>query len=105
MGHEENIDVGVKRTEKDVINWKRVDPILRLSKSLIKKNFFSSKEIQDMSANIINDIEKIYKSSKKNIITKQKKIKQLFLLFLLFLLVLSKQQKTRFLLPHANCGR
>jgi len=43
---------------------------------LIKKNFFSSKEIQDMSANIINDIDKIYKSSKRNIITKQKKIKQ-----------------------------
>ena len=76
VGHEENIDVGVKRTQKDVVNWKRVDPILRLSKSLIKKNFFSSKEIQDMSANIINDIDKIYKSSKRNIVTKQKKIKQ-----------------------------
>jgi hypothetical protein len=47
-----------------------------LSKSLNKKNIFSLKETQIMSTNIINDIDKIYKISKKNIITKQKKIKQ-----------------------------
>ena len=75
VGPEENIDVGVKRTQKDVLNWKRTDPILRLSKSLNKKNIFSTKENHIMSTNIINDIEKIYKLSKKNIITKQKKIK------------------------------
>lgn len=76
VGHDENIDVGVKRTQKDIINWKKIDPILRLSKSLDKNEILSFDKIQKVNRKISDYVERIYRSSEKIEITKSKNIKK-----------------------------
>ena len=47
----EDIDVGVNRSSKDLKNWKRKDPIIRLKKSLKNNNFISENDFQNLTKN------------------------------------------------------
>lgn len=76
VGHDENVDVGVNRTLKDLKNWKKNDPILRLSRSLNKKKIFSKKYIENLDFKINQKVEQFYKYSKKIKLIKNKKIKE-----------------------------
>ena len=53
----EDIDVGINRSEEDLIYWKKRDPILRLKKSLLKKNYFEEHEFIKLENDIRNNIE------------------------------------------------
>ena len=53
----EDIDVGINRSAEDLISWKKRDPILRLKKSLLKKNYFEEDEFKKIENDIQNNIE------------------------------------------------
>ena len=59
----EDIDVGVKRSLKDVANWKKRDPILRLSKSMIKNKIWNKKKEISLNKKIDNDIKISWKKA------------------------------------------
>ena len=50
----DDVDVGVDRSLDDIEQWKARDPILRLSKSMIKANIWSTKQEKDL----INKLDK-----------------------------------------------
>ena len=50
----DDVDVGVDRSLDDIEQWKARDPILRLSKSMIKANIWSTKQEEDL----INKLDK-----------------------------------------------
>ena len=52
-----DIDVGVERTEKNIINWEKRDPITRLSKGMVEENIISGNDLEDIRINIIKVIE------------------------------------------------
>ncbi len=49
----DDIDVGVNRSELDLLNWKKRDPIQRLIKGLEMKNFFN-KRIYDNNCELLD---------------------------------------------------
>jgi len=51
VGHDENIDVGLRRKE-DLTIWKKRDPISRLEASLLKVKIISDKDIKRMDSSI-----------------------------------------------------
>ena len=53
----EDIDVGINRSAEDLIYWKKRDPILRLKKSLLKKNYFEEHDFINLEKDIQNNIE------------------------------------------------
>ena len=52
----EDIDVGIKRSKKEVDDWKCRDPIKRLIKSMIKKNYINQNKVFDIEKNLENTI-------------------------------------------------
>tara|TARA_B110000008_G_scaffold277065_1_gene317585 strand:- start:2931 stop:3968 length:1038 start_codon:yes stop_codon:yes gene_type:complete len=52
-----DIDVGVERTEKNIINWEKRDPITRLFKGMVEENIISDTDLEDIRINIIKGIE------------------------------------------------
>ena len=56
----EDIDVGINRSTEDLIFWKKRDPILRLKRSLLKKNYFEEHEFINLEKDIQNNIEKAW---------------------------------------------
>ena len=53
----EDIDVGINRSEEDLSDWKKRDPILRLKKSLLKNNYCEKHEFINLEKDIQNEIE------------------------------------------------
>lgn len=52
----DDIDVGVKRSQKDVADWKERDPITRLSKSLISEGLWSPDEEESFKEELRTNI-------------------------------------------------
>ena len=53
----DDVDVGVKRSLDDIENWKARDPILRLSKSMIKAKMWTKEKETLLSNNIDKEIQ------------------------------------------------
>lgn len=53
----EDIDVGVKRSKKDIQDWKKRDPINRLSKSMINSKLWSLKKGKELNNKIDLEIK------------------------------------------------
>ena len=53
----DDIDVGVKRSLNDVENWKKRDPILRLSKSMIKAKIWTMEQEKILNNKIDKEIQ------------------------------------------------
>ena len=53
----EDIDVGINRSTEDLRYWKKRDPILRLKKSLLKKNYFEENHLINLEKDIQKDID------------------------------------------------
>ena len=53
----DDIDVGVKRSLDDVENWKKRDPILRLSKSMIKAKIWTMEQEKILNNKIDKEIQ------------------------------------------------
>ena len=53
----DDIDVGVKRSLDDINNWKARDPILRLSKSMIKAKMWTMEQEKILNNKIDKDIQ------------------------------------------------
>ena len=53
----EDIDVGVKRSKKDIGDWKKRDPIKRLSQSMIKYKLWSLKKEKELNDKIDLEIK------------------------------------------------
>ena len=51
-----DIDVGVNRSEEDLIRWKRKDPIIRLKRSLKRKFNFSENDFENLKKSIQYEI-------------------------------------------------
>ncbi len=69
LGHvdwREDIDVGIRRSQKDLIFWKKRDPILRLKKSLIKKFNLSMDEFKLLEKEIQKKIDKAWNDALKD---------------------------------------
>lgn len=62
----EDIDVGVNRSIQDLENWKKRDPILRLSKSLIDKNYMQQQDFKEMEVKITKEIESAWSKALKD---------------------------------------
>ena len=56
----EDIDVGINRSAEDLIYWKKRDPILRLKKSLLKKNYFEEHEFIKLENDIKHNLEEAW---------------------------------------------
>ena len=54
---EEDIDVGINRSKKDIINWKKRDPIKRLKDSIIKNNEYKNYNFEKKEKEILNFIQ------------------------------------------------
>ena len=52
----DDIDVGIERSLVDVENWKSRDPVLRLSRAIIKKGIWSYDEQKDFESALDSDI-------------------------------------------------
>ena len=61
----EDIDVGINRSAEDLIYWKKRDPILRLKKSLLKKNYFEEYEFINLEKDIQKYIENAWNNALK----------------------------------------
>jgi TPP-dependent pyruvate/acetoin dehydrogenase alpha subunit len=53
----DDVDVGVKRSLDDIKNWKLRDPILRLSKSMIKSKIWTEEEEKNLNNEIDNEVQ------------------------------------------------
>lgn len=53
----EDVDVGVDRSLNDIENWKARDPILRLSKSMIKDNKWSLEQEEELNKKLDKEIQ------------------------------------------------
>jgi TPP-dependent pyruvate/acetoin dehydrogenase alpha subunit len=56
VGHRDDIDVGVKRTD-DLIAWKKRDPIKRLENSLLTNNILDNRTLKSLHDKVKNKIE------------------------------------------------
>jgi len=52
-----DVDVGVKRSLDDIENWKKRDPILRLSKSMIKAKIWTMEQEKILNNKIDKEIQ------------------------------------------------
>jgi len=59
----EDIDVGVARSKDDIKDWKRRDPILRLSKSMINSKIWSKEQETEIESKIDNQIQIAWKKA------------------------------------------
>ncbi len=57
VGWREDIDVGVKRSKKDIQDWKKRDPIKRLSQSMINSKLWSLKKEKELNYKIDLEIK------------------------------------------------
>jgi TPP-dependent pyruvate/acetoin dehydrogenase alpha subunit len=57
VGAKEDIDVGVRRREADVIKWKRLDPILRLRRSLLDSGRARAAALDAVAGSIRQQVE------------------------------------------------
>ena len=62
----EDIDVGVKRSKKDIQNWKKRDPIKRLSQSMINSRLWSSKNEKELNDKIDLEIKIAWNKAMKD---------------------------------------
>ena len=53
----DDIDVGVNRSQEDVLSWRKKDPILRLSNALINSDLITQSEVDDLTSTISNLIQ------------------------------------------------
>ena len=58
-----DVDVGVNRSQDDLDNWLKRDPIKRLKESLISNNIISNNFIDSYEVEVRNDIKKHWKSA------------------------------------------
>ena len=59
----EDIDVGVNRSQLDVIQWKKRDPILRLSNAILRANIFTASEIESLNSELIMIIDEAWQKA------------------------------------------
>ena len=79
LGHvdwREDIDVGVRRSKKDLDFWKKRDPILRLKKSLSNKFNFSENEFKTLEKEILKEIDNAWDNALKDAPPEWSKIKK-----------------------------
>ena len=62
----EDIDVGVKRSKKDIQNWKKRDPIKRLSQSMINSKLWSLKKEKKLNDKIDLEIKIAWNKAMKD---------------------------------------
>jgi len=59
----DDIDVGVERSIDDVENWKKRDPILRLSKAMIEAKKWTKDQENDLSSNLDKKIKSAWEKA------------------------------------------
>lgn len=59
----EDIDVGVNRSQLDVIQWKKRDPILRLSNAILRANIFTASDIESLDSELIMIIDEAWQKA------------------------------------------
>ncbi len=57
----EDIDVGVNRSQEDIINWRARDPIKRLADAMIQIGFWSEKKDEKMQSELKAEIDEAWK--------------------------------------------
>jgi acetoin:2,6-dichlorophenolindophenol oxidoreductase subunit alpha len=57
VGPKEDIDVGVRRRESDVVKWKRLDPIVRLRRTLLDSGRAEKSALDALTASIRQEVE------------------------------------------------
>ncbi|MDH5542747.1 MAG: thiamine pyrophosphate-dependent dehydrogenase E1 component subunit alpha [Nitrospinota bacterium] len=66
VGYEENIDVGLRRKEKDLIAWKKRDPIMRLKEALIADGKLTAQEYQSIQGKQKMKVDKAVVKAKES---------------------------------------
>ncbi len=59
----EDIDVGVNRSQEDLIDWRKRDPISRLTNSLINNNILSKEDLSDIESRINENIQQAWQQA------------------------------------------
>jgi len=62
----DDVDVGVKRSLDDIENWKARDPILRLSKAMMKAKMWTKEEEENLNINIEKEIHTSWERAMKD---------------------------------------
>lgn len=62
----EDIDVGVARSKKDLLNWKKRDPIKRLSDAMINKNIWTIEKQQTLDSKVEELIDENWEKALKD---------------------------------------
>ena len=69
FGHDdwrEDIDVGVARSKKDLLNWKKRDPIKRLSDAMINKKIWTIENQNTLDSKVDELIDRNWKKALKD---------------------------------------
>ena len=61
-----DIDVGVERTEKNIKNWERRDPIKRLSEGMIEGQVIDINDLEEIYQSLRNDINESWEKALKD---------------------------------------
>lgn len=59
----EDVDVGVSRSQEDILNWKKRDPILRLTNALLAEGICTSLNIESLDSELNVLIEKAWQKA------------------------------------------
>jgi acetoin:2,6-dichlorophenolindophenol oxidoreductase subunit alpha len=57
VGPKEDVDVGVRRQESDIVKWKRLDPIARLRRTLLESGRLDAAQVQTVAATIQGQVD------------------------------------------------
>jgi TPP-dependent pyruvate/acetoin dehydrogenase alpha subunit len=57
VGPKEDVDVGVRRQESDIVKWKRLDPIARLRRTLLESGRLDAAQVQTIAATIQGQVD------------------------------------------------
>ena len=63
---QEDIDVGVNRSAKDLAQWKKFDPIKRLESAMIDENFINKEEIKNFYFRLMEEIHAAWQLAEKD---------------------------------------
>lgn len=64
VGHREDLDVGVKRSE-DLVAWKKRDPIRRLADSLLQTGILTSEVLEHMGEEVAAEVDEALTAAQK----------------------------------------
>ena len=59
----EDVDVGIKRSSTDISNWRKKDPISRLSKAMISSDYLEASELTRLDTDLREIVNEVWQTA------------------------------------------